>query len=44
MLLHYLTRSDAFIQFCADSSPGATNRRYLQEGLFLSQKVRFPPS
>jgi hypothetical protein len=43
-LLHYLTRSDAFIQFCTDSSPGATNRRYLQEDLFLAQKVRVPPT
>ena len=43
-LLHYLTRSDAFIQFCADSSPGATNRRYLQEDLFLTQKLRVPRS
>jgi restriction endonuclease S subunit len=41
-LLHYLTRSDAFIEFCAISSPGATNRRYLQEDLFLAQRVRVP--
>jgi type I restriction enzyme S subunit len=41
-LLHYLTRSDAFINFCAVSSPGATNRRYLQEDLFLEQSVKIP--
>lgn len=43
-LIHYLTRSDAFIYFCSISSPGATNRRYLQEDLFLNQHVRVPPS
>jgi type I restriction enzyme M protein len=43
-LLHYLTRSDAFVHFCAVSSPGATNRRYLQEDVFLSQRVRVPVS
>jgi type I restriction enzyme M protein len=41
-LLHHLTRSDAFMQFCAVSSPGATNRRYLQENLFLEQTVTVP--
>lgn len=41
-LLHFLTRSDAFMQFCAASSPGATNRRYLQEDLFLSQTLKLP--
>lgn len=40
--LHHLTRSDAFISFCSRSSPGATNRRYLQEGLFLAQTIRIP--
>jgi type I restriction enzyme M protein len=43
-LLQYLTRSDAFISFCAVSSPGATNRRYLQEDLFLEQVARVPDS
>lgn len=41
-LLHYLTRSDAFISFCSESSPGSTNRRYLQEELFLEQVVHVP--
>jgi type I restriction enzyme M protein len=41
-LLHYLTRSDAFIEFCVRSSPGATNRRYLQEDTFLVQKISVP--
>jgi len=43
-LIHYLTRSDAFIHFCTVSSPGATNRRYLQEDLFLAQQVLVPVS
>lgn len=41
-MLHYLTRSDAFLDFCARSSPGATNRRYLQEPLFLQQQTMVP--
>ena len=43
-LLHYLTFSDAFVHFCTVSSPGATNRRYLQEELFLDQVTRIPRS
>jgi hypothetical protein len=41
-LLQFLTRSDAFLSFCAEASPGATNRRYLQEELFLDQRMRLP--
>jgi type I restriction enzyme M protein len=41
-LLVHLTRSDAFIDFCRLSSPGMTNRRYLQEDLFLKQVMRIP--
>ncbi len=41
-LLHYLTFGDAFLDFCAVSSPGATNRRYLQEDRFLNQVTRVP--
>lgn len=41
-LLHFLTSSDAFIHFCSVSSPGATNRRYLQEDVFLDQRTRVP--
>jgi type I restriction enzyme M protein len=42
-LLHLLTRSDAFIDFCRRASPGATNRRYLQEEKFLDQVAIVPP-
>jgi len=38
-LPHYLTRSDAFGQFCIEASSGATNRRYLQEDKFLDHAV-----
>ncbi len=41
-LLSLLTRSDAFIDFCRLASPGATNRRYLQEGKFLEQVAYVP--
>jgi type I restriction enzyme M protein len=41
-LLHHLSQSDAFTQFCRESSPGATNRRYLQEDQFLARTVRVP--
>jgi len=38
------TFSDAFLHFCAVSSPGATNRRYLQEEQFLAQEALVPDS
>jgi len=41
-LLKYLTQSDQFIHFCTVSSPGATNRRYLQEDQFLAQTAGVP--
>jgi type I restriction enzyme M protein len=41
-LLKYLTQSDAFLHFCMISSPGATNRRYLQEDQFLAQQAVVP--
>ncbi len=41
-LLKYLTQSDAFLYFCLISSPGATNRRYLQEEQFLAQRAVVP--
>jgi type I restriction enzyme M protein len=41
-LLVYLTRSNVFLEFCRLSSPGMTNRRYLQEEIFLAQKVKVP--
>jgi hypothetical protein len=37
-----MTRSDAFLDFCARSSPGATNRRYLQEDKFLAHSAFVP--
>ncbi len=40
--LKFFTISPAFQAFCIRSSPGATNRRYLQETLFLNQIVRVP--
>lgn len=43
-LLHHLTQSDAFNRFCVLSSPGATNRRYLQEEKFLEQVAVVPKS
>jgi type I restriction enzyme M protein len=42
VLLKYLTQSDAFLYFCSISSPGATNRRYLQEEQFLAQRAVVP--
>jgi type I restriction enzyme M protein len=41
-LLKFFTISPGFQAFCVRSSPGATNRRYLQEDLFLVQTVRVP--
>lgn len=41
-LLVHLTRSDSFVDFCRRSSPGMTNRRYLQESLFLEQLISVP--
>jgi len=41
-LLHYLTFGDAFRDFCMIASPGATNRRYLQEDRFLEQRTYVP--
>jgi len=41
-LLNLLTQSDAFIDFCVKASPGATNRRYLQEERFLEQRAYVP--
>ncbi len=39
----YLTHSNTFLEFCIKSSQGATNRRYLQEDLFLNQEIKLPP-
>ena len=42
---HYLaliTRTHEFTSFCEKASNGTTNRHYLQESLFLSQKIPLP--
>ncbi|CAM4002373.1 restriction endonuclease subunit S [Flavobacterium antarcticum] len=42
---HYLaliTTTDQFISFCQRSSSGTTNRHYLQENLFLNEKIPLP--
>jgi type I restriction enzyme M protein len=39
---HFLTQTNSFLNFCIQSSRGATNRQYLEEDLFLAQKVSIP--
>ncbi|MEE1946932.1 restriction endonuclease subunit S [Pedobacter sp. KR3-3] len=42
---HYLaliTTTQQFISFCQRSSAGTTNRHYLQENLFLNEKIPLP--
>lgn len=39
----YLTKTPLFVDFCIRASEGTTNRRYLQEGLFLAQEIFLPP-
>jgi type I restriction enzyme M protein len=41
--LNYLLFSDEFKKICTLSSAGVTNRRYLDEKIFLSQKIPLPP-
>ena len=41
--LDYLTKTQLFVDFCIRASEGTTNRRYLQEEAFLSQKFPLPP-
>ncbi len=43
-LLKHFSQSSAFNEFCNIASPGATNRRYLQEDRFLEQVVTVPES
>ena len=43
-LLRHFTQSQEFIAFCNRCSPGATNRRYLQERQFLEQRIVVPSS
>ncbi len=38
----YFSHSERFLEFCIASSQGATNRRYLQEGLFLNKEILLP--
>lgn len=40
--LEYLTKTEEFLNFCRRSSEGTTNRKYLQEPKFLSQKIPLP--
>src|SRR3989338_6072433 len=40
--LFYFSHSERFLEFCIASSQGATNRRYLQEGLFLNKEILLP--
>lgn len=39
----YFSHSRKFLDFCIASSQGATNRRYLQEELFLNREIVLPP-
>lgn len=38
----YFSHSAKFLEFCIASSQGATNRRYLQEELFLNKEILLP--
>ncbi len=38
----WLTKTPQFVDYCIRASEGTTNRRYLQEGKFLEQKIRLP--
>ena len=40
--MNYLLFSDEFKKICYLSSAGVTNRRYLDETIFLNQKIPFP--
>jgi type I restriction enzyme S subunit len=40
---NYLSKSSAFVAACVGASDGTTNRRYLQEDLFLRMLVPSPP-
>ena len=41
--LNYLLFSEEFKKICTLSSAGVTNRRYLDEKIFLDQKIPLPP-
>lgn len=38
----YLTQTNKFKEFCIKSSRGATNRKYLEESVFLAQTITIP--
>jgi len=38
----YFTKTLKFLDFCVRTSQGTTNRKYLQEDLFLQQKILLP--
>ncbi len=40
--IKYFVQTDNFMDFCKKSSSGATNRRYLQEDIFLNQEIQLP--
>jgi len=40
--LSLIVTTPEFIQFCENASNGTTNRHYLQEALFLTQKIPLP--
>ena len=39
----YLTKTGIFVEFCIRASEGTTNRLYLKEGQFLSERIPLPP-
>ncbi len=41
--LSLIVTTHEFIKFCENASNGTTNRHYLQEDLFLEQKIPLPP-
>lgn len=41
--LSLITTTKEFTRFCQKSSAGTTNRHYLQEELFLAEKIPLPP-
>jgi len=41
--LSLIVTTSEFIKFCENASNGTTNRHYLQEDLFLDQKIPLPP-
>ncbi|MFT6906017.1 MAG: type I restriction enzyme S subunit [Oleiphilaceae bacterium] len=40
--LNFISQTPSFVDFCIRASEGTTNRKYLDEKMFLSQKVELP--